>query len=207
LQPLSQRTQTCHNKKVTASDRSGAVFSFSFAPANEPRCEVEESLFERSRKPRPLLLSNPSHHRLSVPATYHRSQPPKPLPHFFNQHYSESIMTYSYKLLTTSDVPLLKNLVKVFGQAFNELPTYQHAVPSDTYLQSLLAKPHFVALTAMQANEVIGGLAAYVLEKFEQDRREIYIYDLAISEAHRRKGVATHLIKTFQQIAKEKTPT
>jgi hypothetical protein len=26
------------------------------------------------------------------------------------------------------------------------------------------------------------GLAAYVLDKFEQDRRGIYIYDLAVSE-------------------------
>jgi aminoglycoside 3-N-acetyltransferase I len=113
-------------------------------------------------------------------------------------------MTYSYKQLSTPDVPLLKNLLQVFGQAFNELPTYQNAVPSDTYLQSLLAKPQFIVLAAMQANEVVGGLAAYVLEKFEQDRREIYIYDLAISEAHRRKGLATHLIKNLQQIAREK---
>lgn len=112
-------------------------------------------------------------------------------------------MTYSYKHLTTSDVPLLKNLLQVFGQAFNETPTYQHAVPSDTYLRSLLAKPHFIALVAMFGNEVVGGLAAYVLEKFEQDRREIYIYDLAISEAHRRKGLATRLIKNLQQIAKK----
>jgi aminoglycoside 3-N-acetyltransferase I len=113
-------------------------------------------------------------------------------------------MTYSCKQLTSSDVPLLKNLLQVFGEAFNEIPTYQHAVPSDTYLESLLAKPNFIALVAMFGTEVVGGLAAYVLEKFEQDRREIYIYDLAISEAHRRKGLGTRLIKNLQEIAKEK---
>ena len=32
-------------------ERSGAVFSSSFAPANEPRHAVAESLFDRSRKP------------------------------------------------------------------------------------------------------------------------------------------------------------
>ena len=37
---LTQEVQTGH------SDRSGAAFSSSFAPANEPRCEVEESLFD-----------------------------------------------------------------------------------------------------------------------------------------------------------------
>jgi aminoglycoside 3-N-acetyltransferase I len=111
-------------------------------------------------------------------------------------------MTYSYQQLSSTDVALLKNLLKVFGQAFNEVATYQDAVPSDTYLQSLLAKPHFIALVAKHGDEVVGGLAAYELEKFERDRREIYIYDLAIAEEHRRKGVATQLIKNLQRIAK-----
>jgi len=35
----------------------------------------------------------------------------------------------------------------------------------------------------MMEKTVVGGLAAYVLEKFEQQRREIYIYDLAVSDA------------------------
>lgn len=59
----------------------------------------------------------------------------------------------------------------------------------------------------MQVNEVVGGLAAHVLEKFEQDRREIYTYDLAISGAHRRRGVATRLIKPSNKSPKKKTPT
>jgi aminoglycoside 3-N-acetyltransferase I len=42
-----------------------------------------------------------------------------------------------------------------------------------------------------------------VLEKFEQDRKEVYIYDLAVSEAHRRKGVATGLIESLRRIARE----
>jgi aminoglycoside 3-N-acetyltransferase I len=50
-------------------------------------------------------------------------------------------------------------------------------------------------------DKVIGGLAAYELEKFEQDRREIYIYDLAVSEHHRRKGVATQLIDELRHVA------
>jgi aminoglycoside 3-N-acetyltransferase I len=55
---------------------------------------------------------------------------------------------------------------------------------------------------ALDKNEVVGGLAAYELEKFEQDRREIYIYDLAVNEHHRRKGVATELINNLKRIAK-----
>jgi aminoglycoside 3-N-acetyltransferase I len=112
-------------------------------------------------------------------------------------------MTYSYHQLTATDLPLLKRLLKMFGEAFDDVPTYQDAVPSDDYLTSLLAKPHFIALTATAGDEVVGGLAAYVLDKFERDRREIYIYDLAVAGPHRRRGIATSLIKQLVEIARD----
>jgi aminoglycoside 3-N-acetyltransferase I len=101
---------------------------------------------------------------------------------------------YTYRQLTSDDVTLLKELLRVFGHAFNDSETYQHAVPSDEYLTNLLGKENFIVVVAMMGKAVVGGLAAYVLEKFEQQRREIYIYDLAVSDAHRRKGVATGTI-------------
>ena len=110
-------------------------------------------------------------------------------------------MSYRIAQLTGVDIPALKALLKVFGEAFQDTDAYGRAVPSDAYLQSLLARPHFIVLVATDNNEVIGGLAAYELEKFEQDRREIYIYDLAVSEHHRRKGIATQLIGELRRIA------
>ena len=110
-------------------------------------------------------------------------------------------MSYRIAQLTPSDIPALKALLKVFGEAFQDTEAYGRAVPSDAYLQSLLTRPHFIVLVATNDNEVIGGLAAYELEKFEQDRREIYIYDLAVSERHRRKGIATRLIGELRRMA------
>ena len=52
--------------------------------------------------------------------------------------------------------------------------------------------------------KVIGGLAAYVLPKFEQARSELYIYDLAVDEVHRRRGVATALIAELRRIAADR---
>jgi aminoglycoside 3-N-acetyltransferase I len=109
------------------------------------------------------------------------------------------------KQLSSSDVALLKELLKVFGEAFEDLDTYQSAIPRDAYLRLLLSKPHFIVLVAMDDNAVVGGLAAYELEKFEQDRREIYIYDLAVSQHHRRKGIATKLINQLKGLAKERS--
>jgi aminoglycoside 3-N-acetyltransferase I len=108
------------------------------------------------------------------------------------------------KQLSAGDLPIMHGLLAMFGQAFGEADTYQGAVPSDAYLATLLGKPHFIALAALDGEAVIGGIAAYQLEKFERARSEIYIYDLAVSEGHRRKGVATALIRTLQRIAKER---
>src|SRR4051812_19938010 len=89
--------------------------------------------------------------------------------------------------LTSADVPLLCQLNAVFGDAFAEPETYAEAPPSNAYLENLLAKEHVVALVALAGEEVVGGLVAYELDKFEQARREVYIYDLGLCAEHRRQ--------------------
>ena len=113
-------------------------------------------------------------------------------------------MEHTYQQISDADLPVLKSLLAVFGEAFGEPDTYQGAVPSDAYLGALLRKPHFIALAALRGGEVVGGLAAYELEKFERARSEIYIYDLAVRESERRKGVATGLIRALGRIAQER---
>lgn len=111
---------------------------------------------------------------------------------------------YACRQLTHADAPLLKDLLRVFGEAFDEVDTYQRSVPSDDYLTRLLGKQHFIAVVAMKDGEVAGGLTAYELDKFEQDRREIYIYDLAVAQNHRRRRVATGMIGELKRIALER---
>jgi aminoglycoside 3-N-acetyltransferase I len=111
---------------------------------------------------------------------------------------------HTYQQISAADLPTLKSLLAVFGEAFGEPDTYQGAVPSDAYLTALLKKPHFIALAASRDGEVVGGLAAYELEKFERARSEIYIYDLAVREGERRKGVATGLVRALGLIARER---
>jgi aminoglycoside 3-N-acetyltransferase I len=113
-----------------------------------------------------------------------------------------AVMAYSFQQLRASDLAVMRALLRVFGEAFGEPDTYGAHVPDDAYLGGLLGKPHFIALAALAGEEVVGGLCAYELEKFEQARREIYIYDLAVLEGHRRRGIATGLIRELQRLAK-----
>ena len=48
---------------------------------------------------------------------------------------------------------------------------------------------------------IVGGLVGYELPKFEQERSEFYVYDLAVREDRRRQGVATALINEFRSVA------
>lgn len=92
-------------------------------------------------------------------------------------------------------------LLTMFGEAFDDAGTYGNNRPSPAYMDKLLAGETFIALAALKGAEVVGGLAAYELRKFEQERSEIYIYDLAVSAAHRRQGIATALIEELGRIA------
>jgi aminoglycoside 3-N-acetyltransferase I len=103
--------------------------------------------------------------------------------------------------LGPADVPLLRTLNALFGTAFADAETYGAEPPSDAYLEGLLAKEHVIALVALAGEEVLGGLVAYELDKFERARREVYIYDLAVRAEHRRQGVATALIGHLREIA------
>lgn len=69
------------------------------------------------------------------------------------------------------------------------------------YLERLLGRDTFIALAALEDDQVVGGVAAYVLPKFEQERSEIYIYDLAVAQTHRRRGIATAMIAELQRPA------
>lgn len=105
------------------------------------------------------------------------------------------------RLLGSGDGALLRALMAVFADAFEDVETYGAAPPSDGYLESLLARDSFIALVALDGEEVVGGITAYELAKPEQERSEIYLYDLAVLKSHRRRRIATVLIAELQRIA------
>jgi aminoglycoside 3-N-acetyltransferase I len=110
-------------------------------------------------------------------------------------------MAHSCKQLRSADLAQFRELMNVFAEAFEDPHAYRDAPPSDPYLQRLLSKPTVIALAAEADGAIVGGLVAYVLEKFERERSEIYIYDLAVATSHRRQGIARDLILDLKRVA------
>lgn len=113
-------------------------------------------------------------------------------------HMTSSI---SIRRLGSADIAEMRAMLAVLGRAFGQIETFTANQPGSPYLATLLASETFIAIAAFDGEIAVGGLAAYVLRKFEQERSEVYIYDLAVAEEHRRRGIATSLIEALGEIA------
>ena len=105
------------------------------------------------------------------------------------------------RALGANDVAAMRDMLCMFGEAFEDVRTYTDKQPDDDYLGQLLSGSAFIAVAAFSGGKVVGGIAAYVLPKFEQARSEVYIYDLAVQENSRRMGVATAMIAELRKLA------
>lgn len=104
--------------------------------------------------------------------------------------------------LGPADVVEMQQANRLFAEVFGE-EGYHGPPPGNDYLLRLLGDEKFIPLVARIDGQMAGALAAYELVKFEAERSEIYIYDLAVHEEHRRKGIATALIEELKSIARK----
>jgi aminoglycoside 3-N-acetyltransferase I len=110
-------------------------------------------------------------------------------------------MSVRVQRLSPPQLPSFRQLIALFGRAFHDPETYSARPPSDAYLEALLSRMDVVVIVALDGGTVVGGLVAYVLPKFEQERSEVYLYDLAVDEGHRRRGIARDLILELRTVA------
>ena len=109
-------------------------------------------------------------------------------------------MSFRVRQLGPEDVGPMSAMLTMFGEAFED-PEQYGVRPGEAYLRKLLSRDDFIALAASDGDVVVGGIAAYVLDKFERERSEVYIYDLAVAGTHRRRGIATAMINALRRIA------
>lgn len=117
---------------------------------------------------------------------------------------SATARAFEVQRLTSANGQYFAGMLDVFADAFDDAERYRAERPSAAYIQKLLATETFVALVAISDGRVVGALTAYELVKFEQERSEFYIYDLAVATESRRRGIATALIDALKIIACER---
>ncbi|BDW80658.1 hypothetical protein MACH24_00960 [Erythrobacter sp. Dej080120_24] len=105
--------------------------------------------------------------------------------------------------LAPGDLAGFRAMNAIFSDGFGEPQNYADHPPGDDYALAWLSNPSNFGILGTVDGEPAGALAGYVLQKFEQERTEVYIYDLAVLEHHRRKGVASAMIAETRRVARE----
>jgi aminoglycoside 3-N-acetyltransferase I len=113
-------------------------------------------------------------------------------------------VVYMYKIDPISSHQEYMEMLDLFSDVFSDPNSYSTNRPSNDYIKQLLSDKKFIALVAKNdSGKVIGALASYVLRKFEQERSEIFIYDLGVAKEFRRQKIASNLIEKLKIIGKE----
>lgn len=105
--------------------------------------------------------------------------------------------------LTPADLPRFRAMNALFSAVFDLPEDYAAGPPDDAYAHALVSRDTFLAFVAEDGPATVGAIAGYILPKYERARSEGYIYDLAVMETHRRRGIATALIRAFATAARD----
>lgn len=107
--------------------------------------------------------------------------------------------TVQIKRLTPDDAELAIAVFSMMASVFRE---DAHPLGAD-YAVRLLNRHDFCALAAVEDSKPIGGLTAFVLPLTRSELAELFIYDIAVQPAHRRRGIGRLLVETVRGLAAE----
>ena len=108
-----------------------------------------------------------------------------------------TMQDFSIRRLSAADQHLARRLFLVMADVFGEGPE-PLGLP---YLENLLSRGDFWALAAFVGDEIVGGITAYSLALTRCEKRELFIYDLAVCVEWRRRGVGRALVSTLRDEA------
>jgi aminoglycoside 3-N-acetyltransferase I len=102
--------------------------------------------------------------------------------------------TMQIKRLTPSDSELAISVFSMMASVFRE----DADTLSADYVTRLLSRNDFCALTALEDGKPIGGLIAFILPLTRSELSELFIYDIAVQQAHQRRGIGRQLVDTVR---------
>lgn len=100
------------------------------------------------------------------------------------------------KKLLSQDVNDFSKLIQVFENVF-EWENFKF--PTQAHLKKLLNNSNFFVFVAKDGDELIGGLTAHVLDRYDSEKPSAYVYDLAILTNYQRKGIGKKLMSTLNE--------
>jgi ribosomal protein S18 acetylase RimI-like enzyme len=80
------------------------------------------------------------------------------------------------------------------------LATYES--PGDP--EALLADPRSLMLVAFDGDQPVGFVLAHELPRRHGDRSKLFVYEVDVVPAHRRRGVASALLERLAELARER---
>lgn len=93
--------------------------------------------------------------------------------------------------LNPTDIGDFSALIKVFEDVFE---WENFTFPKSKHLERLLDNSNFLVFVGKKDKKLVGGLTAYVLDRYDTEKPSAYIYDLAVITDLQRKGIGKILI-------------
>jgi len=103
----------------------------------------------------------------------------------------------SIRRLAVTDKQLAQQTFLTMAQFFDE----EYAVLSSPYLENLLGRQDFLAFAAEGGGQIVGGITAFLLPLTRLERRELFVYDIAVRVEWQRKGIGRALVSALRQAA------
>lgn len=92
--------------------------------------------------------------------------------------------------LNLADRNLARALFTLMADVFGE----NHEELTNDYIDCLLGQQSFWAIAGIADDGIVGGITAYTLPMTKTMSSEIFVYDIAVRNDHRRSGVGRYLI-------------
>jgi aminoglycoside 3-N-acetyltransferase I len=77
-----------------------------------------------------------------------------------------------------------------------------YPTPSAAYLSTFLSRAENVLIVALQNDQPVGYIVAYLLDRVDRDQRMMFLYEIGVAESHRRRGFGKKLVAQLKSVCR-----